>query len=48
MLALAHHLLGALGRRPEVRILGGGVQFGEAGLGTIPVKDASSAGRLPA
>ena len=48
LLALAHHFLGALGRIPEVGIFGGDVQLGETGLGTIPVKDASSAARLTA
>ena len=48
LLALAHDLLRALGRVPEVRVLGGGVQLVEAALGAIPVKDASSAGSAPA
>ena len=44
LLALAHQLLRALRRVPEVRDFGGGVQLGEADLGAVPVKDASSAG----
>ena len=46
--ALAHDLLRGLGIVPEVGILGLGVQFGEAALGGIPVKDASSAVRRTA
>jgi hypothetical protein len=48
MLALAHHALRALSVVPEVGVFGGGVQFFETFLGSIPVKDASSAGRSPA
>ena len=48
MLALAHQLLRLLRHVPEVGLLGRRVQFGKAGLGAIPVKDASSAGRRPA
>ena len=44
LLALAHHLLGAFRRAPQVRSFGRRVQLGEAFLGTVEVKDASSAG----
>ena len=44
LLALAHHLLRAVGIVPELRVFGGGVQLLEADRGTVPVKDASSAG----
>jgi hypothetical protein len=44
LLPLAHHLLRALGRIPEVGGFRGGVQFLKAGLGAVEVKDASSAG----
>ena len=44
LLALAHQLLGTLGRIPEVGQFGEGVQFREADLGVVVVKDASSAG----
>ena len=46
--ALAHDLLRGVGVVPEVGILSLGVQFREASLGSIPVKDASSAARLTA
>ena len=44
MLTLAHQLLGTIRRIPEVRQLAEGVQFGEADLCAVIVKDASSAG----
>jgi hypothetical protein len=43
-LSFPHQLLRPLRRRPEFGVFGGGVQFGKAGSGGIPVKDASSAG----
>ena len=43
--ALLHHALGACGVVPEVGVFGLRVQFGEARLGCIEVKDASSAVR---
>ena len=46
--ALAHDLLRGLGIVPEVRVFGEGIQFGEAALGIVPVKDASSAVRSTA
>ena len=46
--ALAHDGLRRLGIVPEVGVLGAGVQLGEAFLGGIPVKDASSAARWTA
>ena len=48
LVPLAHHLLRGGGIIPELRILGARVQFGEAALGDIPVKDASSAVRSTA
>ena len=47
-IALAHQQLGLLGIVPEVRGFGFRVQLVKAFLGSIPVKDASSAGPLPA
>ena len=46
--ALAHDLLRGVGIVPEVGIFGEGIQFGEAALGIVPVKDASSAVRSTA
>ena len=43
MIALAHHLLRGGGVIPQRRVLGAVIQFGEAALGGVPVKDASSA-----
>jgi hypothetical protein len=48
MVPFAHHLLRGGGIVPELRILGARIQFGEAALGDIPVKDASSAVRSTA
>jgi hypothetical protein len=45
---LAHHLLRDNGVVPQRRIFGAMVQFGEAGLRGIPVKDASSAAQRTA
>ena len=45
---LAHQLLGVGGVVPEGRVLGERVQLGQAMLGGIPVKDASSAARRTA
>ena len=44
-IALLHHLGGALRIVPERGVFGELVQFGEAGIGCIEVKDASSAAR---
>jgi hypothetical protein len=44
----SHHLLRGGSIVPELWILGARVQFGEAALGDIPVKDASSAVRSTA
>ena len=41
--ALAHQFLRRRRVVPELRVLGLGVQFGEAAVGGLPVKDASSA-----
>jgi hypothetical protein len=41
--ALLHHALGAGGVIPQRRIFGLRVEFGEARLGFVEVKDASSA-----
>ena len=41
--ALLHHALGARGVVPERRVFGLRVQLGEARLGCVEVKDASSA-----
>ena len=43
VIALAHELLRGGRVIPQRRILGAGVQFGEAAFRDIPVKDASSA-----
>ena len=48
VVALAHHLLRGGGVIPQRRVFGAVVQFGEAGLCGIPVKDASSAARRTA
>jgi hypothetical protein len=48
LLALAHQLLRGLRIVPDGRVFGLGVQFVQAAIGLIPVKDASSAGQLPA
>jgi hypothetical protein len=47
-IALAHHLLGALGIVPEIGVFGLAVQFREPALRLIDVKDASSAVRQTA
>ena len=44
-IALLHHLGGALRIVPERGVFGELIQFGEAGIGCIEVKDASSAAR---
>jgi hypothetical protein len=41
---LAHEFLGQIGIVPQYWIFGLGVQFVEAAIGDIPVKDASLAG----
>ena len=46
--ALLHHALGARGVVPEVGVFGLRVQLGEARLGLVEVKDASSAVRSTA
>ncbi len=46
--ALLHHALGALRVVPEVGVFGLGVQLGQARLGFVEVKDASSAARSTA
>jgi hypothetical protein len=43
MVAFSHQLLRCRSVIPQRRILGAGIQFGEATFGDIPVKDASSA-----
>ena len=48
MLALAHQLLCLVRIVPQFRILGLGIEFLQARLGLVPVKDASSAARLTA
>jgi hypothetical protein len=44
-LALAHQLLRSLRIVPQRGVFGLGVQFVQAAIGLIPVKDASSAGQ---
>jgi hypothetical protein len=48
LLAFAHQLLRGLRIVPQRRVFGLGVQFVQAAVGGIPVKDASSAGQWPA
>lgn len=48
LVAFPHQLLRRGGVVPQRRVLGAVVQFGEAGFGDIPVKDASSAARRTA
>jgi hypothetical protein len=48
LVPLAHELLRGGGVVPQRRVFGLVVQFGEAGFGDIPVKDASSAARSTA
>jgi hypothetical protein len=43
VLALAHHGLGGLGVRPQIRVLGAGVELLQLPQRVVPVKDASSA-----
>ena len=47
-LAFAHQLLRGLRIIPQAGVFGLGVQFVQAAVGDIPVKDASSAGQWPA
>jgi hypothetical protein len=46
--ALLHHTLGAGGVAPEVGVFGLRVQLGQARLGCVEVKDASSAAQWTA
>ena len=48
LLALTHEALRLLRLVPDGRVFGFGVQFVETAKGLVPVKDASSAGTLPA
>ena len=48
LVALAHDVARLLRIAPEIRRLGAGGQVLETGFGSIPVKDASSAGSAPA
>ena len=48
LLALAHQLLRGGRIVPDCGVFGLGVQFVQAAIGGIPVKDASSAGQEPA